>query len=437
MRHCFDPRSFCSAVFVLAISLSSGVFADGATTAYQRGMLLERSKNYQAALTEFQAVTEDDANYVKARKEIGTCHYYLHQNQEALEAYEEYLAVNPSDSAMQAFVAGLRKSVPTPVPTPVEAAPTPVPVKPFEISYGVRATLGYGFGMTDGGFGYGRFDTFDTNACTGCFYYYQGVGEDVQNDRPYHASPGSGAATGMEVLAFIKPQLELGLGVFPLGFVATGSSFLSSYGNFTQSDNSLTRFQSLPIIASLYGKIPLSPALNMVMGFGLGYVPAGNLTTHSDYSQNTGGGSTIYDRELTKSFGGALALRTVLGTEYTLNQQFSVQAGISLLWVDFSAAQDVVVESATQAGARYKGTTTIQYVDAPPSAGPVVSTSSGSTQTWDDGRTHRTQTTTYDSAAGQWVYEMETTTKAQRGLASNDLNVQQLAPFLAVTWHYF
>jgi hypothetical protein len=431
----------CFVLLIFGPFLAGSIRAGDIQTPYQRGMLLEKQKNYQAALAEFQAVPKGKADYVKASKEIGTCHYYLGERDQAVTAYDLYLELNPADTDMRSFVDGLRKSLPAPAVTPV---PTPLAavVKPFEITYGLRGSLGYGLGLSNGGFGYGRFDDYDTTACSGCFYFHRGVGEDLQNDKAYPATPGQGLAMGVEFLVGFTPYLELGLGAFPVGLDGHGSSDYVSNGNFHQTDSSSTHFQALPLLASLYGKVPLGPQdWSLVLGFGLGYAPAVNLTAHSDYTQDSGSGAVPFSRDLTKSLAGAVNYRSVLGVDYAYSRHLSFLLGLSFLSANFSANQDVIEESSSQGSFHYKGTTTIQYVDAPPRAGAVndsgpMAVTNGSTETWDDGRTKRTQTSTFDPVTGQTTQRQEIDTKVQKGLSSNDLTVQQLAPFLAATWRF-
>jgi hypothetical protein len=412
--------------------------AGTAASAYEQGFLLEKKGNYAAARDEFGLMQPGDPFYVNSRRELGNCYYYLGEKSKALPYYDAYLAARPDDTRFAAFVENLRKSLPA---APAEAAASVVAAEPFKIRYSLRGSLGYGMALSSDGFGYGRFDNFTTTVCSNCFYLESGVGEDVHTDKGYPAAPGAGLAYSFEALALLIPQVEVGIGAFPLSLDSQASSSATFNGGYFRSDSSHTRFQTLPFIATVYGKIPMGfPRLSLVLGLGMGYAPGGTLKLHSDYVDNSSGSSVPITRDMAKSLSGALAYRGVLGMEYALNRNFSLSLGLQLVAAQLSASQDVTTESYLFAGSDVRNTTTISYVDSPPDSGPVTHTgpsfANPSVETWDDGRTKEVRTSTFDPFTGKTSFTREVTTKQKKGLAANDLSIQQFAPMFAVTWSY-
>lgn len=95
---------------LLGLLLGAGLQADvkEAQAAYGRGLALERAKDYQAAITEYEASLAAEPRYAYAKRQIGTCRYYLGDKVGALKAYDNYLAVVSTDAQTRAFADKLR-----------------------------------------------------------------------------------------------------------------------------------------------------------------------------------------------------------------------------------------------------------------------------------------------------------------------------------------
>lgn len=98
----------------LALALSaSGLQADvaAAQAAYKAGMEKDKLKDYQGAMSEYQAALAAEPRYAYAWRQIGNDRYYLGDKAGALEAYDKYLAVVKNDPRTQAFADRLRSQV--------------------------------------------------------------------------------------------------------------------------------------------------------------------------------------------------------------------------------------------------------------------------------------------------------------------------------------
>lgn len=116
-----------------------------AQAAYTRGVQQERARNYQAAIREFQDSLAADPRYVYANKEMGNCDYYQGDKAGALENYDKYLAVVPSDSRVKALADYLRGQVggpSNPAPAGAGAKANDLYVNPLGFLFGI-ANLGY------------------------------------------------------------------------------------------------------------------------------------------------------------------------------------------------------------------------------------------------------------------------------------------------------
>jgi hypothetical protein len=108
---------------VLGLLLSAAVLrADlaGAQAGYKKGLELMKAKQYQAAITAFEASLAAEPRYVYSWKYIGTCRYYLGDKPGAVEAYDKYLAVIKNDPQTQAFADKLRGQLPEADAVPAE-----------------------------------------------------------------------------------------------------------------------------------------------------------------------------------------------------------------------------------------------------------------------------------------------------------------------------
>ena len=76
--------------------------------AMQQGLEQERAGDFAAALLAYQAALALDAHFADAWRGVGNCQARLGHKQEALGAYDRYLAVHPEDQAVCAYAKTLR-----------------------------------------------------------------------------------------------------------------------------------------------------------------------------------------------------------------------------------------------------------------------------------------------------------------------------------------
>ena len=100
----------------LGLFVSSNVFAAGTAVKqtvpqeFLRGVALERSKNYSEAVSSFKTLLVAQPGYLWAEKELGNCYYYLGDYPSAVDHYNSYLMLNPSDVTAKSFADRLRNT---------------------------------------------------------------------------------------------------------------------------------------------------------------------------------------------------------------------------------------------------------------------------------------------------------------------------------------
>jgi thiol-disulfide isomerase/thioredoxin len=79
-------------------------------------MALEKVKRYSPALVFYEAAIQADPKYAPAFHHAGDCQVFLGNKPLALEAYRNYLRLQPDDAAVRAYVDLLDPATPTPEP---------------------------------------------------------------------------------------------------------------------------------------------------------------------------------------------------------------------------------------------------------------------------------------------------------------------------------
>lgn len=118
---------------IVSLLLAAPLRADlaGAKAAYARGVELEKSKHYVAAMNEYKAALDEEPAYAFAHRQIGNCLYYLGNKQGAVSEYESYLAARPEDAQVKAFSDRLKSELPSPAAGPATLE-SPRPSRPVQ-----------------------------------------------------------------------------------------------------------------------------------------------------------------------------------------------------------------------------------------------------------------------------------------------------------------
>ena len=82
--------------------------AEGAKAAFMKGLAKEKAKDYQGAITDYQAALQEYPGYIYANKQMGNCYYYMGDKAQALKNYDAYLAVKKDDATTKAFADKMR-----------------------------------------------------------------------------------------------------------------------------------------------------------------------------------------------------------------------------------------------------------------------------------------------------------------------------------------
>ncbi|MES2200641.1 MAG: tetratricopeptide repeat protein [candidate division FCPU426 bacterium] len=117
-------RSLFAVLLVLmtfSFAVPAAASVEAAKAAYQRGVSLERNKQYTEAIKEYQAALDASPNYFYAHKQMGTCYYYLGDKSSALAHYDAYLAKAP-DAAIKSLADKMRAAGVTPASASGSAA---------------------------------------------------------------------------------------------------------------------------------------------------------------------------------------------------------------------------------------------------------------------------------------------------------------------------
>ncbi len=122
--------SFLGLAFLAQASLTES------QASYQRGMALERQKDYQRAISEYQKSLAEYPAYFYSELRMGYCYGTLGDKAQALQHLDLYLAKKPEDEQAKNYAAKLRG----PAKPAVQA---PAPSTPRESKSGFQAWAGY------------------------------------------------------------------------------------------------------------------------------------------------------------------------------------------------------------------------------------------------------------------------------------------------------
>lgn len=215
---------------VLSLSAVSGQAADNqaAQTAFQSGLQQETTKNYRDALGFFQTSVKADPVYGAAWKEMGNCYYNLGYKTYALQCYDRYIQLNPTDTQTRILADSLRQQAAAPVAAPPSAptmqpAPTETAVKPTKATSSPKVGVEF---------------TFGPNA-----YAFQGYNVDNPPSNYIGIYPGEFVKKGMGYGAALvfrpAPMFQMGLDMEYMtlkyngtGYVQEGTAKLSGLMNY-------------------------------------------------------------------------------------------------------------------------------------------------------------------------------------------------------------
>jgi hypothetical protein len=158
-------------------------------------------------------------------------------------------------------------------------------------SWGVRGDLGYGASQNSGE----------------AAYFSGGTTHYV----PY--APSAGFGLGVEATYEFSKYIEFGAGLFP---TFAGDSYNVNGAAVTDSTT------YVPLVVSVYGRLPLMTSLNLLLGYGLGIVPG--TQTHTTYPLGS----------VNTSLNMGTAYRSFAGAEYWLNPRMNLVAGLQDLTMD-------------------------------------------------------------------------------------------------------
>ncbi len=451
---------------VLGISL---VYGGDAQTHFQKGSQLEATKDYQGALTEFQAVLAAQPDNTTAREQLGNCYYYLGDIPQALQTYTTCLKADPSNTKLKEMVdylntkvaadatsnkgndnptAGMANSDQTSdkdtkeVINDSDEADTDmdheiadalgekgIKKKPFHSQWGIRLRGGYGWGLTNNVYG-------------------QQATADNTNPIQFPYGLGEGISYGAEITYSISPSFEIGLGVFPLSINTSDQAYIQTTLT-AQSYNPSVLLNEFPVMAHLYNSTPLSKDLNIFTGFGVGIVLGQNYVQNSTTSTTdilTGRLATTTGT-FTASYDPTAAFRGVIGAEYKLNKHFSLALDVALLLANLTANQTVNQEITTHSGGEVDTTLiTNNFVASPPVAVGATTTETTSqtgnrtttVDTSDNGVTQIVTTTVTNTAHPNIVYSKNTieTSTLLAGSSTDNLHFNQLSTALTLIYRF-
>ena len=231
------------------------------------------------------------------------------------------------------------------------------PSKGFPSAFGVRGLLGYSFATSSERFG-----------------------NDVSTTSTYLVPASQGFAYMGEVLFRETENLEYGLGLFnPFGFKDSRESS-SDVGGVASSNKATVKFQSIPVVASIYIKHPLMKKMKILLGWGMGYAFGGDLEETNSELTDYGGGRffTRESRRIDKYSGGAV-LRNSIGAEYEFGPSISFfVAGALSLHKSFIKERETTVSGVSSnlpfSDYTYETIHTIRYQYDPVPRGPTSST---------------------------------------------------------------
>jgi tetratricopeptide (TPR) repeat protein len=78
---------------------------------YRRGLDLYAKGKYEAALERFQLAIDGNWNFWQSYQMVGYCYFELRDKEEALNAFEESLKINPNNSKLVKIVNDLKSGV--------------------------------------------------------------------------------------------------------------------------------------------------------------------------------------------------------------------------------------------------------------------------------------------------------------------------------------
>jgi hypothetical protein len=236
-----------------ALALSaSGLKADmaGAQAAYKRGMDKDKLKDYQGAMSEYQAALAAEPRYAYAWRQIGNDRYYLGDKAGALEAYDKYLAVVKNDPRTQAFADRLRSQLGATAAVAPAAAASPSEEEMRQ--WRVGATLGY---ETVG------FSAYNED--------WKSIPMAAGSDVP---KVSSGLSLGGVVGYRLMPKLELGLDLdYSLVSVTYRASYTYGPGATSQTDTT-ENFNTLWVGPRVSYDLLIQPKVRLGALLGVGYM---------------------------------------------------------------------------------------------------------------------------------------------------------------------
>lgn len=94
-------------VAVIGGNGSAAVVGGGVNTLQMANQAM-MSKDYNTAMQDYQAAINANPNSAAAYQGLGTCYYYMGQKDQAINAYEKAVALDPSDTRLQAFIQKLK-----------------------------------------------------------------------------------------------------------------------------------------------------------------------------------------------------------------------------------------------------------------------------------------------------------------------------------------
>lgn len=119
-------KAFVWVLFLSVWGICRAADNPAAVAAYQSGVQQETAKNYRDALSFFQVGLKADPLYSAAWKEMGNCYYSLGYKAYALQCYDRYIKLNPTDTQTRILADSLRQQSASPVVAP-PASPTAQP----------------------------------------------------------------------------------------------------------------------------------------------------------------------------------------------------------------------------------------------------------------------------------------------------------------------